>query len=526
MRKIILDWLNTKVNYVSYKSNLDMPHNFQNKIGNLLPLSRIYKSDLEACDCYIIQNVLNKIDYTFEHTNNARHNFENFNIKRNEYVFDKANMEYVCKNFTIEDKERNRAIILQLFNELKHNYNSKNTYLEKFDKYKYKDIFSDIDKYSIEKTKINIETALQQNEFNFEDYKSAYIDRIKEESRGLQEIGIFYPFKFDHDIFISNKYYLFEINILKLQKKSDNFLKIIENYYNKYGINCDRSKKIFTLNEYFVHPGLEYSKDFAYFNPFLNCEKYENQYKQIEKNISQKNLKLKDFLFELFDTLNIAQINIANFQHKNLIDTLIMTRSLNRPYSFRELVDIQMKKIENNESHIYGYERQLYCAILHAFKNQPYDFIFMKNTKIDDIESFATWPESMKQKAQSILDLFLDVLNKNDSSKLQYIFDSYKKELNIINKKYKLSPENKLIVYDMLLDLVFFYNDKSKEKLSKPFNSTIKKIYQKNQNNNIAKNIDVDFQVKFMLQYNEFFNAHKPSEMKTETGEATHVLLN
>jgi hypothetical protein len=184
-----------------------------------------------------------------------------------------------------------------------------------------------------------------------------------------------------------------------------------------------------------------------------------------------------------------------------------------------------MKNNENNEFSMQGYDKKLHSDILQAFNNLPISFVFTKNTKVDDIEYFSGFSEFFKQNAQLILDILLSKLSKHDSSKLEYIFDHYKNKLNVIIKKYKLNLGNKHIVYEMLLDLVFFYNDKNKEKLSRPFNSTIAKIYKKNQNKDIEKIIDFNYQTKFMQQYNDYFNIHKPHEMKTENGETKYIKM-
>jgi hypothetical protein len=521
---LITEWLKQKENYVSYRSEVDNALTFQNKIADMLFHARVHFDNLKASDCYIVQTISNKFDYFYEHPGHYRHNFYNFNIKRNEYVYDKANMNEAAKNFTVDDTTRNRAIVLSLLNELKHGYFSKNKFLEKFDRYPYKDIFFDTNENTVEQIKNDAEARLRQNEFSFEDFKSAYVDKIKEESRGLQEIGIFYPFVVNHDIF-EDVHYLFEINHLKFQKDNKNISDIVNNFYKGYGVNCDKSKDIFNLEKYFTHPGFGYSKEFAYFNPYENYEKYKYEYKQIKDNIVLKKLKFKDFIFELFEALNRAQVGIIKFQHENLIGTLITTRSKNRQYSIRELIEIQIKKVENDELPIQGFDQQLYRSILHAFKYQSSNFIFTKNTKIDDMEVFARFPDYFRQNAKLVLDDILSVLNKDDSSKLQYIYDHYMEKLNIIAKKYKLNLENKHITHDMLLDLVFFYKDKSKEKLSKPFNSTMEKIYQKNQNRNIEKIIDFDFQTKFKQQYDDHFNMYKPHEIKTENGERKYMMF-
>jgi len=524
MLNLILEWLNQKQNYVSYQPKQDDMTTFQDKLSNMLITARVHFENLKASDCYIIENISDRIDYSYQHPAHYRYNFENFNIKRNEYIYDKANMCETAKNFTTQDSVQNRAITLVLLNELQHTYVSKNKFLEKFDKYSYKNIFFDIKEDFMAQTKNDAETLLRQNEFSFEDFKSDYVDKIKDESRGLREIGIFYPFIFNHDIF-EPTHFLFEINHLKFQKNDENFLDIVKKFYKSYGVNSDKSKDIFKLEQYFANPGFGYSKHFAYFDPFKNYEKYKIQYKQIREIITSNKLKFQDFLFELFDAFNRAQIGIVKFQHENLIDTLITTRSKNRQYSIRELIDIQMNKVEANEFQLQGYNRQLYLTILHAFKNQPMDFVFTKNTKVDDMECFSHFPDFFKQNARLILDDLLSVLSKDDSSKLQYIFDHYKNELNVIIKKYKLNLQSKHIIHDMLLDLVLFYSDKNKEKLSKPFNSTIEKIYQKNQNKDIEKIIDFDFQTKFMKQHNDYFNMYKPCEIQTENGKTKYMMM-
>lgn len=525
MLNVILEWLSQKRNYVSYKSEKDDLQSYIKKLDVMLIDSRVYHSDLQASECYILQKTSNIIDYFNESTTHYRHNFDNFNIKRNEYIYDKANMNEVTKNFTVEDTVQNRANIYILIKQLKHSLFSKNKFLEKQDKYSYKDIFFDLNEDSIIQTEKDIEDNLIKNDFDFKDFKTRYIDKIKDESRGLEEIGIFYPFVFDHDIF-ENKYFLFEINHLKFQKYDNNFIDIVNNFYKKYQLNCDKAKEIFTIEQYFLHPGFNYSKNFAYFNPFKNYEKYKTEYEQIRQNIKLKKLNFEDFIFELYEALNLAQFHIVKFQHENLINSLITSRSKDRQFSVKELIDIQIQKIENNKMMILSIEHEEHYNILRIFKNQPTGFRFTKNTEISDIKGFEYVSEYFKQKGTLILNDFLIILNKDDSSKLQYIFKHYKTKVSVITKKYKLNLANKKVVNEMLLDLVFFYNDKSKEKLSKPFNSRIKEIYKKNQNKDIEKIIDFNFQQKFIQQYSSYFNIYRPAEIKTEDGKTKYMMFN
>lgn len=194
MLRIILKWLNQKQNYVNYQPSVDSLTSFQEKLSDMLVKGRVYFEDLQASECYIVQDISNKCDYFYEKPTNHHYNFQNFNIKRNEYIYDKVNMNEAIKNYTIEDSVRNRAIALNLLHELEHSYKTNNKFIEKFDKYTYQNIFFDIKKDSVAQIKNDAENLLLQNEFIFEDFKNTYLDEIQSKSKGLEEIGIFYPF--------------------------------------------------------------------------------------------------------------------------------------------------------------------------------------------------------------------------------------------------------------------------------------------------------------------------------------------
>ena len=134
MLKLILQWLNQKQNYVSYNPKADNLLSIDKKLTDMFFHARVHFDNLKASNCYIIQNISDRIEYYHEHPNHYRYNFENFNIKRNDYICDKTNMCEAAKNFTTGDSEQNRVIVLTLLNELQHTYISKNKFLEKFDK--------------------------------------------------------------------------------------------------------------------------------------------------------------------------------------------------------------------------------------------------------------------------------------------------------------------------------------------------------------------------------------------------------
>lgn len=504
MRRIIVDWLKTKQNYCYYQAGIDDLPIFQNRLADLLSSGRVHFSDLRACDCYIIENNTDHISLHLQHTTHAKHTFENFNIKCNEYVYDKVKVKEASKNFTEEDSIRNRNIFIDLLNELKQSHRSNNKFVEQLDGYSYKDIFAQYDKNSIEQFLKDADSSLKRNEFSIDDLKE-YIGRIQDLSRGLKEIGIFYPFKMDHDIFTKG-HYLFEINHLKFRKKDNDFVNLVTNFYQKYGFNSHLYQEVFTLEQFFAYPGNEYVPHFAYFDPYKNYKKYQKSYKEIKLTMLNDDNSFKEFIFELFELLNQAQIGIVKFQHENLIDAIHTTRSESTQYSVRQLVDILMKRLEANYDLLYMPREY---AMLHFIKSLPAGILIGKNVKIKDLQETKNWSEEYKQNTQFILDELLNVLNKDSSSRLEYIVDHYKSKVFKLTKKYHLN-EYKSDLYNMLLDLAYFYTDMNQEKLVRPYNSTLKKIYSKNQHRTIEDIVDFDFQEKFIQIYRERFERYQP----------------
>jgi len=503
IQTIIIDWLKGKQNYISYKMDTDDFFQFEDKLAKVYGHGRVHYSDLEANECYIIEKFPDKP----ESTKHYRHNFENFNIPRIEYVYDKIKMLDNAKNLSTDWSVKNKYMGLDLLNQLRHSYESHNKFIEKYQQFTYKDIFYNIKKSDI--FQIENDVLYQSNGGNFKEFVKMYEDGIKSGSKNIQEIGIFFPFKIDHDIF-KHKHFLFEINPVKFLRNDKNFLTIVENFYRGYGINSNISKGLLSLEQYFIHPGLRYLEQFAYFDPLKNYQKYMKDYKQISNTKTIKKLGLKNFVFELFEILNQAQISFVKFQHENLINAIFISEG-GRQKSIRDLIKSEIKIIEEKRL----YERsscdyEHYTVLLALLNGQQINKAFTAKTKVNNVEIFNNAPETIKQYAQFILDNYCSITNKGNSAKLQYIHNYYKNKIKIIAKKYKLNLEESRILNEMLLDLIYFYGDRSKEKLSRPFNTTIAEIYKKYQRKNLEDIIDFDFQAKFIQKYNYIFEQYRP----------------
>lgn len=502
IKTIISDWLKEKQNYICYTAGVDDFFQFEDKLAKMYAHGRVHYSDLEASECYIIENSIDEL----HSTHNYKHNFKNFNIPRLEYVYDKIKMFDYSKSLSYDWSDKNIYMGIDLLNQLHHSYHSKNKVIEKLQKITYKDIFYNIKEADISQT-VN-EVFYQSDREKFK----TFVGDIAFRSENIQEIGVFFPFKINHDIF-EHKHFLFEINPVKFMRKKDNIFTIVENFYKGYVVNTDISEKLFLLEEYFTYPGLQHLKEFAYFDPLKNYKKYEKEYEKISNAKIIKKLGFKNFLFDLFEVLNQAQINVVRFQHKHLINALLVQHSRKgREKSIRDLINSEIKRLEEQQLVWKDYSYQeYYRALVALLESQPTNKPFTANTSVEKMDFFKNISGDTKRYLQLLLNNFSHLLNKSSSSKLEVIYGHYKKRIKKeIVKKYKLCLEDRKVLNEMLLDLIFFYGDRSKEKLSKPFNTTIYKIYKKHQRKNLEDIVNFDFQSEFIQKYSQIFERYRP----------------
>lgn len=512
MQNLIIKWLQTKINFIYSDFKKDLLFDDSSQFNDLLITSRVHYQDLSSSDCYIVENNLGNIKYDLQKAQYYEYDYVRFNEKINEYIFDIISHVNICKNLSSNNAIQKKATILQFINELDHAYVKKNKFLDTRGNLSYKNIFHDINKDNVKEYKNVIIESLKQKSLDLDDFATE-INKMQKYYKGLNGIGVFYPFIFSHDI-LDDKYYLCEINQYRFQRKKTSFFNIVNKFYTGYHVNNCRSIKLFPLEFYFIHPGLDYSESFAYFDPLKSYDKYKKEYKLIKSELNKNKQDYKSFFMELFNFFNDAQFDFVIFQHRNLIKSLYNLKSNNKLYTFRDLIDREIDKINTN----YDSSQFKYLVTLLFLKHQPSNILLNKNTKIDDLQNIKNLPPLYRNKVQELLYHLTEYLNKNKESTLKYIYDEAKENCALLLKKYKIKSKHQKIIYDMLLDLILFYKDKN-EKLSKPYNCTIEEIFQKYQKRNISTILDFDFPVKFIKQYNEYFNQYKPFEFKDENGK-------
>ena len=97
-------------------------------------------------------------------------------------------------------------------------------------------------------------------------------------------------------------------------------------------------------------------------------------------------------------------------------------------------------------------------------------------------------------------------------------YQLYLAKLELMIQKYELKNSQKKVLKNMILDLILFYKSIEKEKLSKPYNSSLEKIYDDLQHLDFANLIDFNLQKEFINKYSYKFEEYIPFEINSEDG--------
>lgn len=201
-------------------------------------------------------------------------------------------------------------------------------------------------------------------------------------------------------------------------------------------------------------------------------EKYKEKYENIEKRFHIRGIDFNSFLIELFDFFNLLQYEVVCFQQKNLLNSIISLKSKNRIMTINEYIDSKLKIMENLHNN-----REYEIRILRALRESD----LKKTTEISEL-SFFKENKDLLEDAEIIFSFILELLNISEKSSLDFIYKVYKNEVKEIIKKYKLIKKEEKDIHNMILDLILFYGDSSKEKLRNPYNNRIREIFLENQN--------------------------------------------
>jgi|GEM_PF-3483486 len=528
--ELILTWLKNRKNYISFQ-NSNVLGNCRNQLKNLLIASRIHHDDLEASEYYFIErkNILNQkiLEVNRQFPNNHQYKFKNYNMPINQYLHYFEHMKILARcfdSFDLHTKIFNiKLILIRVRKELKQ----KNRIIkEKI--LKYNDIFpfnpttqpsvkKPEDKNIILQYIKQIRKNLKAGECDFGYFKDKYIDFMAKTTDNIEEVGVFYPFKLDNDIF-ENRFYLLEFNPIRFTRQNNvNFIKIVRDFYKKYKINHPGSMENLTLEEYFTTPGDIYEESFAYFNPFKFVRKYSQEFQYLIDYVKNNGINHKLFYFDFFNFLNQTQYKSVVTQHENLLRNINLYRSKNRQISPKEFLSRTIKDLtemlfgdeykkynftEDKLQYLHGHRRMLiiFEEKYNKLSKKPKDIV------IDDLFP-ADNPlyETFRLFGNEVLSEIKEYLGTNQLT-LQDMLEAYILESKTITDNYSLDKKCEKLILDAIYDIILFYGDREKEKMSKYFNNTINNLYVKYQKTNLKNIINVDYAKEFERENIHEFN--------------------
>jgi len=438
---------------------------FAKKLSKLLIASRIHFSDLEASESYLVTKQNDNIHIEPIKANHNRYTFENFNRKINEYVYDTEQLIRMSKSSNTKHSIQNYATLLLPLIGLKESQFQKSN----------KKFFFNLPTTKINHLIQNTENLMQNKNLDFQDFQSNITDEITTKSSNLEEMGIFYPFEYKHDIF-AKKYYLLEINHIQLIKDDETLIDKKQKFYKEYEVKGN--------HDYFATASIIYNKEFAYFDPFFYLKNFKKEHALLIKNIEKNKMDTSNFTFELLEFLNLAQFQIVRFQHENLLNLITVKRSEDRSYSFPELCDIKIKRYEENMkkdiSKINIHTLNVHLALRYYLRTGAYK----EHKSVEDLKLNIS-DYDINEVTLIINDIF-SVLRKQNDSNLNYILHYCQEYVETSLQKFKLNKQSKLAIKHILKSMIRFHTN-PKDKLSKKINSVLNNIYTNKQRTEISK---------------------------------------
>jgi hypothetical protein len=531
MRELIFNWLKTKVNYVYFRKGES--HDIYNeRFSNLLINSKVHYEDLEASPMYLIEKTtedkksffktikvneemfISKIDYGifYDPKNHPKLKFKNFNILANEYIFNLSLIVNKLSLMTDTLSKQNLGILVTCFSEAEHEIKRTNKFIDKTSSPIFKDTIFFTSKSSQDFRKLyeNVIDYIATKKFDYKDFKCTYIDKLVESVQHIEEIGMFYPIVYKHDIF-ELKYYCAEVNILKFLRKEEKLYQIIKKFYEKYGINCDYSKTLIYLDKYFNSDELGTNHKYSYIDPFKLLDIFSDELKILDNYIlDKKKINREEFWYKVLDILNDLHRHSILFQQHNLMHMIDTTRSKNRQYTIFELIDKEIKTGYFDRLNLSEHDRYIQLKIFKQILSLNNSKHYSKTITFDDFD--IKYPnEQHYSYAQIIFKSFQDLLG----TELEELFTIHYMIIEQLSNQYSLNKKMQNLITKMAKSIICDYDIEGIDSiLSKKLNKTFFAMYEKKQKIDIDKCVNENMQEEFIRKYSKEFDLYRPQKIE------------
>lgn len=503
MVNMIKEYLEQKINYLYFEKSRRGSLDLKKMQTELAMHSRLSTKDLAASDCYILYKHNSK-ELKFKKLNHKKNStYKTFNLYINKLLHEIAEKHSLN---TSDNLNMDIYILLnELTQELKNTSNLFDILFDEKDEKEYDDIkelikTSNIKEYISDlKNPQKYKFDILSDELNKKEFYERYIRNIKNMINNIEYFGVFYPCQFKHDFF-ANEYYEIDLSPIKFKKKKNDLYKFVSNFYDEMGMNTNLQENIYSLKNYFeiVEFPFSFNPKICYFNPFDNIKIYQDNYTRMKKDLLKNKKDFNEFINRLFEFLDTIQFITVTNQFGNLLTNMTMkrTKSDNRKKSIREYIKEKLK--ENNLG-----EDKLFYQML---DEQNPKLIYNKNTDLKKLD-LKNYPNVNHEEILQKYTQILQNLNLDETSTLKYDYSLFQINFDNTFSEFLLSRTSKLVAYKMIYDLITFYKDN--EKLSSPFNSTIKKIFDKYEKKSLTELIDEENITNFIKKYKNEFNKYR-----------------
>lgn len=496
----LYSWLKSKENYIYYNvAERDGYTNFYTRMNNAFLKAMIHTDHQNAAPFYIIKKYKNSQDFfiTFENLKQGRNTGKS--LDQDSYATLQTIVDKIyLVNQSVLQKDKHDLFMRHVIN-AKNEYTKKKRFAE-YDPISYKEVFeeSEIDKYQSHRI-LNDETT--------DEFLKALFERFEycSEYRKIEEMAIFYPVQYKHNIF-SDQHYLFEINPYKFQIKTATNKKMeyyLDCYFNiDYQLNKTAVTESYE-NEINKHHGRVFNKNIAYFNPILFENEYLDDLTELINWINENSKKIDStaFYHSLFDKINILTFYIVLAQFESLLNDKLMKKYESKFISKSEFVEYLYQEHVDNV-------KEQYCCDFNNINKQEKEHIqskslillfmidFYRKNNLKKNQKLMAEDLNLKDDADKAIfkaiqdDIGLFYQNKKS---MNYLLESSMESIKLLLKEYKIPQKFHRNFRRMFLNIITF--DISKSNLKKPYNKFIENMHKNISKEQLRKQYDVHFRL-------------------------------
>lgn len=460
LEDIIMKYLESKENYIHFNNsqislnNLSVPQvlMLSEKIEKALVHSHINIQALKPSEHYVVKqtysdNMVVNLDFKI----NSPQDIESFEV-HNSTIFDALLLKSINFMFAKYSTENNK--IIQLHFDLFLEFFPEEVLIaalpDNFDyKYKYSKVGIDSE------VKDDLKYLLNQIQYDdSDDYAFDYIKNLRLKYKNLKESGIFYPVKFQFNIFDNDQNFLFEINHYKFWRTKAELESNKNNFYQM----LDKKLHAFVKKpeNYIESHATKYDKNISYFNPFILLEeKFKDQFLELVDKIKSK--KVLDHIADIFiQKLNHLQFIVIDHQQRNLINDIFIFKAHDKQnvkkLSIHEFIQ---ESIKHSDDDSFDPNRILVLQMMDSFFNQNEDTLNYKNITIEDL-GFKEAKDKLRHQAGIELDKILFFLNKKNEYTLKNMHISFSKTIidSLKSLNLKISKKDKDFIKDIIAYII------------------------------------------------------------------------